>query len=111
MIIGLIFMNETEQQLSFNWRTLIPLEYSLSQNYPNPFNPSTIIEYQLPNDAKISVKIYNILGQEITTLVDRDMKAGYYSFRWDTHNVATGVYFYRLRTKDFVQTKKMLLLR
>jgi hypothetical protein len=89
----------------------IPVEYVLSQNYPNPFNPTTTIEYQLPKNTYVSLKIYNMLGQEILSLVDGNQRAGYYNLRWDALNLATGVYIYRLMTRDFVQTKKMILLK
>ncbi len=105
------------KKIEFNWRTKIPEEFALSQNYPNPFNPSTTIEYQLPKQSKVNLVIYNILGQEVIRLVDnQETQAGYYEVKWEGRNnlnqqVGSGVYFFRLFSKDFVQTKKMLLLR
>lgn len=89
----------------------LPKEFALSQNYPNPFNPTTTIKYDLPKESHVTLTMYNILGQEVITLVNEDLKAGYQSVQWNAGNVASGVYFYRLQAGDFVQTKKLLLLR
>ena len=94
----------------------IPTEYKLSQNYPNPFNPSTIIKYQIPkqvrdDNANVSLKVYDILGREIATLVNEKQKAGNYEVTWNADNVPSGIYFYRLRAGNFVEAKKMLLLK
>lgn len=99
------------KQIVVNLMPKIPIAYSLTQNYPNPFNPSTAIGYQLPKDTHVSLKVYNMIGQEIATLVEADQKAGYYDERWDACNAPSGVYIYRIITKDFVQSKKMLLLK
>jgi len=89
----------------------IPSRYALEQNYPNPFNPSTIIRYALPVEAKVTLKIYDLLGQEVSTLVDGSQEAGYHEIIWSRIRVGTGVYYYRLTAGPFVQTKKLLLLR
>ncbi|HEX9655281.1 MAG TPA: YCF48-related protein [Bacteroidota bacterium] len=89
----------------------IPVEFLLDQNYPNPFNPSTTIRYEMPFSGHVRLSVYNILGQEITTLVNEEQNAGYQSVVWKAGNVASGVYFYRLQSASFVQTRKMLLLR
>ncbi len=94
----------------------LPKTFSLSQNYPNPFNPVTVIKYALPKDCYVKLTIYNILGQMVATLVNRKQVAGYKSISWDSRNqsgneVASGIYFYRLRAGDFVKTRKMILLR
>ena len=91
-------------------QSTIPEAYTLMQNYPNPFNPTTTIRYDLPKSANVSLKIYNILGQLVATLVDERKEAGHYQVRWNA-NVASGIYFYRLHAEEFVQTKKMILLR
>ncbi|MFH2048950.1 MAG: FlgD immunoglobulin-like domain containing protein [bacterium] len=95
---------------------LIPSEFSLSQNYPNPFNMSTTIEYGLPEQCQISITVYNILGQEVSTLVDGIRPAGLHQVQWDGTNshgntVATGVYIYRIETSTYIKTKKMLLVK
>ena len=88
-----------------------PKEYALYNNYPNPFNPATTLEYTLMSPGEVSLIIYNLLGQEITTLVSEVQQAGYHKVVWDAANMASGVYLYRLRAGDFVQTRKMLLLK
>jgi hypothetical protein len=95
--------------------------YSLSQNYPNPFNPSTVISYQLPVIGFVTLKVYDILGREIATLVDEEKPAGEYEVEFNIANLsggisakggyASGVYFYQLKAESFVETRKMVLLR
>ncbi|MGH7595927.1 MAG: DUF7619 domain-containing protein [bacterium] len=101
----------------------IPKEYALSQSYPNPFNPTTVIEYALPVASTVTLKIYDISGREVKTLVDKIQEAGYKTVEWDSRNnagirVASGVYFYRIEVtkvgsqdKSFVQVRRMLLLK
>jgi hypothetical protein len=89
----------------------LPAEFALAQNHPNPFNPVTAINYALPKDSHVRLIIYNILGQRVATLVDGKQKAGYKTARWDASEMASGIYFYRLRAGDFVQTRKMVLIR
>ncbi|NTV45084.1 MAG: T9SS type A sorting domain-containing protein, partial [Chlorobiales bacterium] len=89
----------------------LPDEYSLSQNYPNPFNPTTTINFTLKQDGKAMLEVYNILGQKVATLVNGDLKSGSYTYNWNAAGQATGVYFYRLVSGSFVQTKKMLLVK
>lgn len=95
---------------------ILPYRFELSQNYPNPFNPATTIEYGLPGRSYVRVDIFNILGRKVRTLVDREEPAGTYTVVWDGRSargqlVSTGVYFYRFRAEDHVETKKMLLLK
>ena len=89
----------------------VPKVFSLSQNYPNPFNPITKINYALPTDSHVRLDIYNILGQKVATLIDGNQKAGYKTARWDAGSFSSGIYFYRLQAGDFVQTRKMVLLK
>jgi len=94
----------------------LPDEYELGQNYPNPFNPSTTIHYSLPRTSDIVLEVINALGQKVRTLVDKNQPAGEYSVVWDGtgengNRVASGIYFYRLRTGDRTKTRKMLLLK
>jgi hypothetical protein len=89
----------------------IPKEFRLEQNYPNPFNPSTAIEFALPKVSKVTLKIYDILGREVTTLLDEEMQPGEYKVVFEANELASGVYFYRLQTQDFVRVKKLMLLK
>jgi cyclomaltodextrinase / maltogenic alpha-amylase / neopullulanase len=89
----------------------MPKTFALEQNYPNPFNPSTTIRYQLPQSATVSLKIYDVLGREVQTLVNERQAAGQYSVLFNASGLASGVYFYRLQAGNFVQTKKMMLLK
>ena len=91
--------------------TEVPKVYSLDQNYPNPFNPSTKIKFALPNSGFVSLKIYDILGNEVYTLDESYRKAGYYEASFDASNLASGVYFYKLVTSGYTATKKMLLIK
>jgi hypothetical protein len=88
----------------------IPTKFSLDQNYPNPFNPSTNISYSLPRPVEVSLKIFNALGQEVASIVNERKEVGYYQVTWNA-NVPSGIYFYRLRAGEFLETKKMILLR
>ena len=92
-------------------RDKIPNQFTLEQNYPNPFNAVTTIHYALPHSGEISLRIFNILGEEVGRLVDGIIPAGNHTVTWDASNVASGIYFYRLQSDDFVQTRKMILLR
>lgn len=89
----------------------VPAKFILEQNYPNPFNPSTTIKYSISNPQLVTLKIYNILGQEITTLVNREQPAGNYEYNFSADNLSSGIYFYTLRAGNFVSTKKMVLLK
>jgi hypothetical protein len=95
----------------------LPTEFSLAQNYPNPFNPSTKIQYALPKPTEVRLTIFNAFGQKVRTLIDGEKKEpGTFAVEWDGRNdagqsVATGVYFYKLTTKDYVRTLKMLLVK
>jgi hypothetical protein len=89
----------------------VPLTYELYQNYPNPFNPTTTIKYSIPNTERVTLKIYNILGQEVATLIDEEQKPGVYELKFDATNLASGVYFYRLQAGKFNAVKKMMLVK
>jgi Secretion system C-terminal sorting domain/Kelch motif/Galactose oxidase, central domain len=90
---------------------VVPHAYSLSQNYPNPFNPSTVIKYSLPKAGLVKLVVFDILGREVRTLVNEVKTAGIYSVNFDASSLASGVYFYKVESGDFVQTKKMLLIK
>ena len=94
----------------------LPERYSMSQNYPNPFNPTTQINFEIPVRSHVTLTVYNLLGQKVTTLVDKEMSAGRYIADWNSASdsgtkVASGVYFYKLEAGDFIETKKMMLLK
>ena len=97
---------------------LAPANYSLSQNYPNPFNPSTTINYNIHKDGKVVLKVYDILGNEVSTLVDENKAVGSYSVKFDNANLSSGIYIYKLIASSstgsgqvYVSTKKMVLLK
>ena len=89
----------------------IPDEMTLLQNYPNPFNPSTTIQWSVPTVSKVTLKIFDPLGQEVGTLVDSDMEPGEYRTTWDARGFTTGAYFYRLQVGNAVQTRKLVLVK
>lgn len=89
----------------------IPVVYSLDQNYPNPFNPSTTISFSLKNQGTTSLVIYDVLGREIATLVNKEMNVGKYNFTFDANQLSSGIYYYQIKSGDFVATKKMMLLK
>ena len=88
-----------------------PNAYRLYQNYPNPFNPTTTIRYDVPKESHVVLKVYNVLGQEVATLVDTEQQAGKYGVLLDGKNLASGIYFYRVQAGHFVESKKLVLLR
>jgi Secretion system C-terminal sorting domain len=85
--------------------------YALSQNYPNPFNPATIISYQIPKDGRVTIKILDVIGREVTTLVDEFKSSGQYSVKFDAPRFSTGIYFYSIKSGDYNAMKKMALIR
>lgn len=89
----------------------VPAEFALYQNYPNPFNPSTFIRYQVPEKMHVSIKVFDVLGNHIKTLVDEVKNEGYYEVEWDAANQPSGVYFYKIKTSNYTKTRKMILLR
>ena len=91
--------------------TALPAEFHLYQNYPNPFNPSTTIKYEISAESKVKLVIYNILGEKVAELVNAFQKPGEYSVNWNAKDFASGVYFYRLTSNSFIQSKKLLLLK
>ena len=98
-----IITNVEEENISF--------AYTLRQNYPNPFNPSTIISYSIPQSGLVQLKVYDLLGREVADLVSEEQSVGNYKIEFNATNLTSGVYFYRLQSSSFVQTKKLILLR
>ena len=89
----------------------LPTDYSLINNFPNPFNPSTKIRYSIPQSSKVVIKVFDILGNEIETLIDEQKPIGTYELTWYAENLPSGIYFYRLQAGTFVETKKMILMK
>jgi hypothetical protein len=102
--------------ISVNGIASIPTRFGLSQNYPNPFNPSTTIDYQLPADSRVSIRVYDLMGKEAAVLVDQKKEAGFYSVRWDGRNsqgnpVSSGIYFVKIQADDFSAVRKLSVVR
>ncbi|RKX28901.1 MAG: hypothetical protein DRP47_03105 [Candidatus Zixiibacteriota bacterium] len=89
----------------------LPTKFGLSQNYPNPYNPSTVISYDVPKASHVTLSVFNVLGQEVTTLVDEEKEAGTYEIVFDGSDIASGIYFYRIAADNFSETKKMVLVK
>jgi hypothetical protein len=89
----------------------VPQKYILSQNFPNPFNPTTNIRFEIPRTLLVKLIVYDNLGREVATLVNEKLNAGSYEFEWNASEYPSGVYFYKLITDSFVETKKMVLLK
>lgn len=95
----------------YNLLSLKPDKYELFQNYPNPFNPSTTIRFSIPEDSPVSIKLFNILGEEIKIILNNELKSGIYSIQVMLGDLTSGIYFYRIETSKFISTKKMLLIK
>lgn len=89
----------------------LPKEFRLRQNYPNPFNPSTTIQFALPKFTSVRLKVFDLLGREVTTLVDEELQPGEYKVTFEAEGLPSGVYFYQIQAKGFVRTKKLMLLK
>jgi GH43 family beta-xylosidase len=89
----------------------IPTIFKLEQNYPNPFNPSTVIKFGVPEKSRVLVKVYDILGNEVTTLVNEDLDAGLYSREFNASGYSSGIYIYRMQAGTYINTKKMILVK
>ena len=89
----------------------IPRDFVLHQNYPNPFNPSTTVKYAIPKTSLVSIKVYDLTGQEVATLVDEMKEAGTYEIKFDARNLASGVYVYRMIADNFTSVRKLNLLK
>jgi hypothetical protein len=112
---GVIYMADNMRVTPFNLTAIsedeVPEKSGLSQNYPNPFNPSTDIRFQITDDGWVTLRVYDVLGREVATLVDEVKHPGAYTARWDAGGQSSGVYIYRLKTGNVVQTKRMMLIR
>jgi hypothetical protein len=94
-----------------NNTNLSPNRYLLSQNYPNPFNPTTTINFSIPKSGFVTIKVYDVLGREVKTLVSQELSAGNYKQQWNANRMPSGIYFYRLQSGSFTETKKLILLK
>ncbi len=94
-----------------NISSQVPDNFNLSQNYPNPFNPTTNINFTVPKSGFIKMTVYDINGREITTLVNQEMTPGTYKVDFDGRNLSSGIYYYTMTSGDFVETKKMMLVK
>jgi hypothetical protein len=103
--------NELVSSLKVRDNDSRPTEFMLYQNYPNPFNPSTIITYQIKESNYVQLKVYDVLCHEVALLVDKVQPAGYYQITFNGNNLSDGIYFYRLQTGDYVDVKKMVLVK
>jgi Secretion system C-terminal sorting domain len=89
----------------------VPEKFALEQNYPNPFNPGTKINFVIPKSSFVNLKVYDVLGNEVATLVEEEKQAGSYEVNFDASQLSSGVYFCKLTAGDFIETKKMLLMK
>jgi hypothetical protein len=99
------YSQETEVSIA------VPKVFALSQNFPNPFNPSTMISFDLPVKSFVSLKVFDLIGREVASIVSEEMSAGNYTRQWNAANMSSGIYFYRLQAGSFSETKKLVLLR
>ena len=90
---------------------IFPNQFMLEQNYPNPFNPSTIIKFGIPERANVVIKIYDILGSEVITLINQEMDIGWYEVQFNASNYSSGIYIYRMQAGNYISTKKMLMVK
>jgi hypothetical protein len=109
LINGTIYGDTT--LVGINNEEKIPISFKLFQNYPNPFNPTTSIKYSVPSLQFTIIKVYDVLGNEIATLVNEEKSPGEYEVKFDASNLSSGVYFYQIKSGSFIQTNKMVLMR
>ncbi len=104
-------MDLTNALVSVESNEQSPSKFALYNNYPNPFNPTTTIKYEIPKTVNVSLKIYDLLGREVRTLINQEQKPGFYEIPFGSSELSSGIYFYVLRAGNFMQTKKMILLK
>ncbi len=92
-------------------QNMLPSEFKLEQNYPNPFNPSTIIKFGIPERSNVQIKIYDLLGSEVTTLLDQELDKGWYDLTFNASRFSSGFYIYRMQVGNYISTKKMLIIK
>jgi hypothetical protein len=122
LIYNINYTVNEPQEIKTELKPEIPIDYALFQNYPNPFNPITKIKFEIPAGQRytigfqnkaivVQLKVFDITGREITTLVNEQLTPGTYEATFDGSNFSSGIYFYRLKTEDFAETKRMVLLK
>lgn len=111
VVIALFAGKSPIMQKAISLTVAVPTKYELAQNFPNPFNPSTTIHYQVPADGFITLKVFDLLGREVATLVNEEQKADYYKVTFDASRLASGVYFYRLQAGEFTAVKRLMVLK
>jgi len=109
-VVGLALSPDSLTNVNENSKN-IPVDFALYQNYPNPFNPKTIISYQLAANCNITLKVFDIIGKEVRTLVNEEKQKGSYKVEFDGSNLTSGIYFFRLKAGNFISTRKMTLLK
>ncbi len=97
--------------MAVTYTEIVPGTFSLEQNYPNPFNPSTTIQYGIPQAGLVTLKVYNVIGQEVATLISQQQNAGIYSVNFDASRLSSGMYLYRITSGNFTQVKRMMLIK
>lgn len=122
-IVGVSFSGMYQNQIGFwypyqiksltdtEMEKLLPSSFILEQNYPNPFNSSTTIKYAVSENNRIAIKIYSVVGEEVMTVLDENKEVGYYQLTFQASSLASGLYLYQMRTKNFIGTRKMILLK
>jgi len=109
--VGSEYSNEVSLNLTGVKKEVLPKEYSLSQNYPNPFNPVTRIKYSVPKTGYLTIKVYDLMGREVATIFEGVQQAGNYSVTFDAGGLAGGIYLYQMKVGNFVENKKLVLLK
>ena len=110
-IVQYFYDNYTPELANINYSLPLPEYYYLGQNYPNPFNPKTQIDYELPLSGLVTLKVYDVLGREIATLVNEEKTAGTYQVEFSANNLSSGIYFYTLTSRAYSKTKKMVVIK
>ncbi|MDA3837412.1 MAG: T9SS type A sorting domain-containing protein [Candidatus Delongbacteria bacterium] len=108
---GVIYLDNSESKSKNGVTENIPYEFGLEQNYPNPFNPTTTIQFSLPEDQFVSLKVYNVLGAEVVELAGKDFTKGVHKVNFNANKCVSGLYFYRMQTKGFSNIKKMMIVK